>query len=125
MKKMIMSLFLAVFLTAGLSAQSSDWDVRLLSKYSKEELTEMKSNTPEKLAYLNKVAKSGWVIMDLPAEKSNAHEIRGSVAISDLKNVNLFALGLSPEKKNYQYYRINGTNKMLVVLSEEIILSSK
>jgi hypothetical protein len=59
--------------------------------------------------------------MDLPEEKANAHEIRGTVTIKDMKKVNLFELGFMPEPKNYQYYKINNTKKMLVVLSEEMI----
>jgi hypothetical protein len=30
-------------------------------------------------------------------------------------------LNLIPEAKNYQYYKIEGTGKMLVILSEEMI----
>lgn len=124
MKKYFFLFLFTMFLMADSSAQTS-WDQRLLSRYAESELAEMKKSDPAKLEYLNKVVRSGWQIMDLPSQKADAHEIRGTVEIKDMKNVDLFALGLFPETKNYQYYRIAGTSKMLVVLSEEMIRSSK
>ncbi|HAA00728.1 MAG TPA: hypothetical protein DEP18_08930 [Flavobacteriales bacterium] len=114
-----------LFLFAGIlaQAQKSDWDQRLESAYTVKELTEMKKSDPSKLAFLNAVATKGWVIMDLPSEKGSATEIRGSITVPDQKNVNLFALNLFPEKTNWQYYRISGTDKMLVVYSEDHIRS--
>ena len=120
MRKNLPVLIFLAFLTFSFVGKKA-WDDRLLSKYSEQELMEMEKNNPEQLNYLNKVARYGWNIMDLPEEKANAHEIRGTVTIKDMKKVNLFELGFMPEPKNYQYYKINNTKKMLVVLSEEMI----
>ncbi|MES2591766.1 MAG: hypothetical protein V4608_07770 [Bacteroidota bacterium] len=117
------TLFLIAFLfSASLSnAQNSGFDQRLLSKFSKNELTEMKSKNADTYAYWNFYVANAYQIVDLPAEKTNAHEIKGTVKIPDMSSINIFDLNHIPLKKDYQYYRIEGTNKLLMIISEEQI----
>ncbi len=55
----------------------------------------------------------------------NTHEIKGIVKIPDINAVNIFDLHYIPLPKDYQYYRIEGSNKLLVILSEEQIKEKK
>jgi len=117
------SLFLITFvLFAGVaSAQSNSFDERLLSKFSKNELNEMQTVNPVAYAYWSFYAGNSYQVMDLPDEKTKSHEIKGTVKIKDVNTINIFDLHYTPLTKDYQYYRIEGTNKLLVILSEEII----
>lgn len=120
MKNILFLIFLILFVCSA-SAQNNSFDSRLLSKFSKNELNEMQSKSPETFLYWNFYAANAYQVMDLPNEKSNAHEIKGIVKISDMNNINVFELNYVPVKKDYQYYRIEGTTKLLVILSEEQI----
>lgn len=109
---------LASYIAIG---QTTNFDKRLLSKFTEKELLDMQSKNPETLAYWNHYASNAFQVMDLPAQKAVAHEIRGTVKIADMNSINIFELTLTPAPKDYQYYKIEGGNKMLVILSEEQI----
>jgi hypothetical protein len=118
-------LFLLFFIsTVSYAAQNEPTDKRLLSKYSKEELKKMEKETPEDFNYLNYYIANCYMIMDLPAEKSNAHEIKGTIQLKTMDMVNIYDLNLTPKDKDYQYFKIEGTTKMLVILSNEQIKAS-
>lgn len=103
------------------NAQSDSFDQRLLSKFSKTELIEMQTGNPIAYAYWNFYVANAFQIMDLPNEKANSHEIKGTVKIKDVSTINIFDLHYLPLTKDYQYYRIEGAGKLLVILSEEQI----
>lgn len=116
----IASIFL-LSLTFNLKSQTNNYDTRLLSKFSDKELVEMKTNSPETFNYWNFYVANAYQIMDLVAEKAGAHEIKGTLKIVDTKNINVFELNKLPLAKDYQYYKIENTNKLLVIISEEQI----
>jgi hypothetical protein len=96
-------------------AQNNNFDKRLLSKFSEDELNQMQRKSPNTYAYWNFYAANAFQIMDLPNEKTNAHEIKGTVRIDDINDVNILALHYVPLPKDYQYYRIEDTKKLLVI----------
>lgn len=111
------------FLGVGLFyGQSVVPDTRLEVKYSKAELETLKQNNQEGLAYLNYCIENAFVIMPFPEEKAAASELRGVVQLNSLENINFFDLGLEIEDDNWQYYRIEGERKLLVIYSKEEIL---
>lgn len=120
MKKTVflMSFIMFVFFA---KAQRNSYDQRLLSKFSKKELSEMQLTSPSIYAYWNFYVANAFQIMDLPAEKSSAHEIKGIIKIEDMNAINIFDLHFVPLIKDYQYFRIEGANKLLVIISEEQI----
>jgi len=118
MKKITSVILLFLFVNL-LSAQTGSFDKRLLSKFSEKELQELKTNNPDSYAYWNFLVANSYSVMDLPAAKANDKEIKGSVKIADLNNVNILDLKLFPVNNQNQYYRIEGTSKMLMILSDE------
>ncbi|MGB3946944.1 MAG: hypothetical protein WBM13_03095 [Bacteroidia bacterium] len=116
----IATLFL-LSITYTVNSQTNNYDTRLLSKFSDKELSEMKVNAPATLNYWNFYVANAYQIMDLAAEKALAHEIKGTLKIVDLNNINVFELNKLPLAKDYQYYKIENTNKLLVIISEEQI----
>ena len=79
----------------------------------------MQVKNPIAYAYWNFYAANAYQIIDMPDEKANAHEIKGVVKIKDPVTVNIFDLNYIPLTNDYQYYRIEGGKKLLVILSEE------
>lgn len=110
--------------TMSFAQKSNDSDSRLLSKYSKEELKKLQKDSPEEYSYLNYYVANCYKIMELPSEKGNAHEIKGTLSIKSLDNINIYDLKLETKEKDYQYYKIEGTTKLLVILSNEQIKNS-
>ena len=120
MKRLLFAItFVLLIYSAG--AQNATYDKRLLSKFSEKELQEMERKSPETFNYWNYYSANAFQVMDLAAEKSVAHEIKGTLQISNINAINIFDLKLTPAAKDYQYYKIEGTQKLLVILSEEQI----
>lgn len=119
-------LFILFVLSSTLSfgQTTAKTDSRLLSKYSKEELKKIEKNTPDEFNYLNYYVANCYKVMELPTEKGNAHEIKGTLSLKSMENVNIYELKLETKDKDYQYYKIEGTTKMLVILSNEQIKAS-
>jgi hypothetical protein len=116
-------LFIITFiLFAGFAnAQNNSFDQRLLSKFSKDELNDMQIKNPIAYAYWNFYVANAYQILDLPKEKAKAHEIKGVVKIKEINKINIFDLNCIPLEKDYQYFSIEGSNKLLVIISEEQI----
>jgi hypothetical protein len=119
---MIRQLFsIALFLgsvgfSQGLSAQNSAApDARLADRFSKKEL---KSLTNDELTYWTFYLDNCYLIVDVPKEKTDA--VPASIKLDglDKKDVNVFKLGLKPHAFARDYFRIEGTEKMLVVLPQ-------
>ncbi|MCT4580932.1 MAG: hypothetical protein N4A35_05900 [Flavobacteriales bacterium] len=122
---MIKKLLLCSIAFAGvglLYGQDVEPDSRLTVKYTKSELQELKSNDQEQLEFLNFCIDNAYTIMPFPEEKAAASEIRGSVTLGNMNEINFFSLGYELEEENWQYYRINGSQKMLVIFSKEEVL---
>jgi len=122
MKKIAVIIFLSLFVNM-LNAQTGSYDKRLLSKFSDKELQELQVNNPDSYAYWNFVVANAYAVMELPAAKSNDKELKGTVKIADINNVNILDLKLFPVSNQNQYYRIEGTSKMLMILSDEQVKS--
>lgn len=122
MKKLVTLLFI-VFASNLLFSQTGNYDTRLLSKFSDKELQELKKNNADSYNYWNFMVANAYSVMDLPSGKSNDKEIKGSVKITDMAKVNILELRLMPISNQYQYYKIEGTTKMLMILPEEQVKS--
>lgn len=118
MKTFYTLLFLMSISLLGLS-QNGAIDARLKSNFTEKELSEMQSKNPANLEYLNFYVANAYEVTPMPSAKGNAHEIKGAVKIVDLNAVNIYELKLFPLQKDYQYYKIEGTDKLLVIISEE------
>ncbi len=121
---MIKQIFIGVIVllsASGAVAQEQKIDKRLEKKYSVEELKKIQKENPQQLEYLNFVVEKGFTIMPYPKSKGTPKEISGEVEIKDLKNINIYDLGLDVLKDNWQYYKIKGTDDLLVIYSEDYI----
>jgi len=106
------------FLFMG-SVFSQKIDDRLLERYTLEELNELKKNDNEKFIFLNYALNNATYIGDIPLEKN----LQLEVIEMPSENATFISLGYEIENNN-QFYRIQGTDKMLIVRSE-IVLKHK
>lgn len=97
---------------------SQDFDKRLEKLYSVEELTAMQKENPSKIITLNYAIDNAVYTSDLPLEKKS--EFTKSINYDFKKKPNFIELGLKIENQS-QYFRINGTNKILVIKSEYLL----
>lgn len=103
----------------SLASFSQEFDNRLLKSYSESELQTIKSESPELIKVLNYALDNACYFSQINEGKD----------YSDLPSISLKStsqlpgideLGLKIEKQN-QYYRIEGTDKLLFVKSEWVI----
>ncbi len=90
-------------------------DSRLNAKFSKKEL---KSLDQSELDYWTFYLENSFEIVDIPKEKPDAVPATISLKSLDKKDINVFKLGLTPHEFARDYFRIEGTNKMIIVLPQ-------
>ena len=109
-------LFLAAALVLTISSVSAQdkVDNRLLSKFSKKELKALDAET---LDYWTFYLENSFEIAELPKGKGD-DAVEQTIALKsvDKKELNVFDLGLEPHEFARDYFRIEGTDKMIIVL---------
>ena len=122
MKRIVSFLVFSMIFSLITFAQTNEKaDERLLVKYSQEELNQMEKESPEMVEYLNYCLDHSFTIMEYPEEKSPELQV---VVIEDLDNINIFELNIEIDETKFVYYKIAGTDKMLVVKSKKFILEN-
>jgi hypothetical protein len=123
-KAIILSLFL-VGMFSAITAQTNSKtkpcdpaDARLGSKFSLDELKNMSETEVCTHIY---ILDNGYFIADIPSEKSNDKELSGARNIADLNAVNLYSLSIDIKENQYQYFKLLGTNKMIVIKPMSLI----
>lgn len=112
MCKKLLSTILVVFVATFSIAQ--DIDSRLLVKYSKSELQKMIKSNPDAYDFLISALNKGMFIADIPSEKEKSIVFNGTLNIDPNGTHTVFSIGKEVQE-NAQYYRIAGTNKMVVI----------
>ncbi len=110
------ALLAILLVSSNTFAQSTnDIDSRLSSKFSKKEL---KNLDQSELDYWTFYLENSFEIVDIPKEKPDAVPATISLKSLDKKDINVFKLGLTPHEFARDYFRIEGTNKMIIVLPQ-------
>ena len=107
----ILLAFALVMITCS-ATYAQEIDKRLLEKYSIEELTEMSKTDNEKVAMLNYALDNALIYADYSKEKN----LELSLIDMPEENATFISLGYDITNQN-QFFRIKGSDKMLVVKS--------
>lgn len=99
---------------------SQDFDKRLEKAYTSSQLKTMKQENPLQFNMLNYALDNALYLIDMPKEKMS--EFQKTITYDLKKKATFLELGLSIQKEN-QYFKINGTDKVLVVKSEWVLLN--
>lgn len=108
--KRILPLLIFVLITSALRAQ--EYNPSLLKRYTAQELSQMQQNDPKQFEFVNYAVTNAIYFIDYPSEK--AVELT-SINLNE-ENATIYDLGLNITDQN-QYFRINGSNKVMVVKS--------
>jgi hypothetical protein len=115
--KTLIILFFSLLVTGAVSAQK--YNPRLLKSYSNEELSTINHDKPELFQILNYALDNACYITNATGKDYSSLT---SIDLANTETAPCFAeLGLKIIDQN-QYFRINGTEKLLVVKSQ-IVLS--
>jgi len=124
MKKLLVVLISIIFSGSMLFGQNTDFDSRLLVKYSVEELNNIEKKNPSEIRFLLHCIESAQYITPFPEGKKDAVEIIGEMEVRDINDINFFELNVELIQDNYQYYTIKDSNMLLVIKSKDHILKT-
>ena len=83
----------------------------------------MQKENPKEYKYLNDCLDNAWSIVALPKEKMKNNNGRiGLIKIKNINKINFLNLDIDIIDNDYQYFKIEGTEKMLVIKSKDHIL---
>jgi hypothetical protein len=94
-------------------------DETLSKKYSSEEMKTLKKVDSKKYELINFSLQNACYVIDNPVGK-NTVEFK-EISVPNLNKLNFQDLGLSIIEDQNQYFRIEGTNKLLVVKSTWVL----
>lgn len=106
---------IGMLLLMGTTSFAQTYDSRLEPHYTKDQIQTMIREDVATYKFLVNCLNKAIFIADIPAEKANDIKFNGDLKIDIDKNHTFLSLGLEITEE-YQYYRIEGTTKMLVVL---------
>ncbi len=107
----LLTLLLTLLVSAGFG-QQSNYDERLLVAFSEEDLNAMDQ---EELAFNTFCIENAFEVMPFPSEKEGDHAINGARNIADLDAINFFELNITLKEDQYQYFKLLGTDQMLMI----------
>lgn len=110
-------IFTLLLLVLGFSSVAfcQDFDQRLLGKYTKKEIIKMQESNPNEYQFLVNALDKGLFISEIPAEKAKDVVFDGTLKI-DPKGTHTFISLKKDILERYQYFKIEGTNMMVVIL---------
>jgi len=116
MHRLVSGTVVIVTLLITSMAFGQQYDSRLLAKYSKKQLKEMANNNAPQLEQLNRFVSQGFQVIDIPAGKEGGQMPSVRLRSIDPKDINLLSLGVDQHEFARTYYRIEGTDKVLMIL---------
>lgn len=121
MKNLLTLLFLAA---NAIAFGQTDFDERLLAKFSEEKIRSMKSTSPQTIAFMEYYLEQGFDIDTQVKAKPTSY--RGEISIKSLarEEINLFDLDIPLPLDGPAYYRIKSTDKYLIIHPRKTVMAS-
>lgn len=118
--------FLVLILPLMSISQSSDKiNPKLYAKYSNEYLETLKTDHPDRLAFLNYFADETCYIVDMPNKPIETIDLQKNdaedgyvITLSDLEDFNMYEYNIVPAINEQKYYKVGNTGKLIIVRSE-------
>lgn len=106
-----------MLLAAHMALGQSNYDKRLLEKYPESQILDLQSSNPEIISYWTYFLDHGYVIADIPAGKEN--DFTDVIKIRNIDRFNILSLPVGTPGEHPKYYRIQNSQKILVLLSND------
>jgi len=118
----VFTIIILLICSLSIQAQSNNTDAKLLKKYSKKELTELKKNASE-YEFAKYCIDNAFYIGEGSKEKIAASPTEyGTIKIKELTDINFFELNIELKQSDFQAFVINGTSKVIMIKSRDRIL---
>lgn len=117
MKKLLLFASFSLISLGGMSQERS-YSKALVDHF---ETSELDAKSDQEIAFLEYTAQNAYVISDFPTEKADNTNRYSSLDL-DLDGLNdFYDLNIEMKENDFQYFRISGTDKMLVIKSKSIL----
>lgn len=110
--------FVTTLLIGFSSIAQSDYDERLLAKFSEDRINELKVEQPQIIDYYTYYLDHSYEIVD-EATSGKSFKSDKIVKIKDLDSFNILELGLTMDRSSAKIYKIKGTDKYLRLFSNQ------
>jgi len=110
--------FVTTLLIGFSSIAQSDYDERLLAKFSEARINELKVEQPQIIDYYTYYLDHSYEIVD-EATSGKSFKSDKIVKIKDLDSFNILELGLTMDRSSAKIYKIKGTDKYLRLFSNQ------
>ena len=121
MKKILIVLISLMYSFSMLFAQNTEFDSRLLVKYSIEELKKLEKENPSEVQFQTYCLDNAFYIGDYPKEKEGKINLDGVKQIENINEINLFELDIEILDGRNQLFSINDNSKLLVVYDTKFL----
>ncbi|PKR82180.1 hypothetical protein CW751_02285 [Brumimicrobium salinarum] len=115
---------ITLFSLASYSFAQTNHDARLLTRYTSEELTKIEESNPEEYAIINHALDVGISIGDFKEGEGKEIKFDGVLDKDPTKEHTYISLGIDLINR-YQYFKFEGSNKIVVVRPKNLILKIK
>ena len=120
MKKILIVLISVMFSGSMLFGQNTEFDSRLLVKYSVEELNKIEKENPSEIRFLTYCLNNAFYISEFPTGKEGSKQLQKINGIKDLNKINFFSLEIEL-KDQLQYFLLENEGKLLVVEAKNVL----
>jgi len=121
MKKVLLVLISIMCSGSMLFGQNTEFDSRLLVKYSVKELNEIKKENPSEIKFLTYCLDNAFYIGDYPKEKEGKINLDGAKQVENINKINLYELNIEILDGRNQLFSINDNSKLLVVYDTKFL----
>ena len=110
--------FVFIFSTLFIFSQSNEkFDKKLLVKFSKAEIIDLKNNQTEKFLFYEYCIDNASYLVDMPKGKDIKNRLSVEVEINDINNYIFYSLDITPLANDYLYFTVKDKDLLFVVKS--------
>lgn len=121
MKKFLIVLISIICSCSMFFGQNTEFDSRLLMKYSVEELKKMEKENPSEVQFQTYCLDNAFYIGDYPKEKEGKINLDGVKQVININEINLYELGIEILEGRNQLFSVNDNSKLLVVYDTKFL----
>ncbi|MCH2200315.1 MAG: hypothetical protein MK081_16215 [Flavobacteriales bacterium] len=113
------SLLTFTVLCFGLSSFGQiDFDKRLLSRFSKEQIIQIEEKSPDIMEFWTYFLDHAYILNE--PKPGVTYDFKGTLRLN--KDFNLFELDLPHPLSEYEYYQVKGDSRILALVPREVVI---